>query len=87
MLHRYQALVEHSLNIGDLLENSRAGLRHLVLTYQDLSAWMDGMEQYLIKRKILPLHMEKLLRQMDELAVSRFMKFAVTVLGTVNIIA
>lgn len=28
------------------------------------------MEQYLAKRKILPVHMEKLLRQMDELAVS-----------------
>ncbi|XP_041970881.1 dystonin isoform X11 [Aricia agestis] len=65
---RYQALVDHSLNVGDLLDNSRKGLRHLVLTYQDLSAWMDGMEQYLAKRKILPVHMEKLLRQMDELA-------------------
>ncbi|XP_063369716.1 dystonin [Cydia amplana] len=65
---RYQALVEHSLNIGELLDNSRKGLRHLVLTYQDLSAWMDAMEQYLAKRKVLPVHMEKLLRQMDELA-------------------
>lgn len=68
--HRYQALVEHSLNIGDLLDSSRKGLRHLVLTYQDLSAWMESMEQYLSKRKVLPVHMEKLLRQMDELAVS-----------------
>ncbi|XP_060807170.1 uncharacterized protein LOC106135826 isoform X13 [Amyelois transitella] len=65
---RYQALVDHSLNIGALLDSSRKGLRHLVLTYQDLSAWMDGMEQYLAKRKVLPVHMEKLLRQMDELA-------------------
>ncbi|CAH2986630.1 unnamed protein product [Chilo suppressalis] len=65
---RYQALVDHSLNIGDLLDNSRKGLRHLVLTYQELAAWMDGMEQYLAKRKLLPLHMDKLLRQMDELA-------------------
>ncbi|XP_049879738.1 microtubule-actin cross-linking factor 1 isoform X17 [Pectinophora gossypiella] len=65
---RYQALVDHSLNIGELLDNSRKGLRHLVLTYQDLSAWMDSMEQYLAKRKILPVHMDKLLRQMDELA-------------------
>ncbi|XP_037296445.1 microtubule-actin cross-linking factor 1 isoform X21 [Manduca sexta] len=65
---RYQTLVDHSLTIGDLLENSRKGLRHLVLTYQDLSAWMDAMEQHLAKRKILPVHMEKLLRQMDELA-------------------
>ncbi|CAG9792786.1 unnamed protein product [Diatraea saccharalis] len=65
---RYQALVDHSLNIGELLDNSRKGLRHLVLTYQELAAWMDGMEQYLAKRKLLPLHMEKLLRQMDELA-------------------
>ncbi|XP_062530271.1 microtubule-actin cross-linking factor 1 isoform X43 [Bombyx mori] len=65
---RYQTLVDHNLNVGDLLESSRKGLRHLVLTYQDLSAWMDGMEQYLAKRKLLPVHMEKLLRQMDELA-------------------
>ncbi|XP_052759149.1 dystonin isoform X17 [Galleria mellonella] len=65
---RYQTLVDHSLNIGTLLDSSRKGLRHLVLTYQDLSAWMDGMEQYLAKRKVLPVHMEKLLRQMDELA-------------------
>lgn len=62
--------MEHSLNVGELLDNSRKGLRHLVLTYQDLSAWMDAMEQYLAKRKVLPVHMEKLLRQMDELAVS-----------------
>lgn len=62
--------MDHSLNIGELLDNSRKGLRHLVLTYQDLSAWMDGMEQYLARRKVLPVHMEKLLRQMDELAVS-----------------
>ncbi|KOB79446.1 Dystonin [Operophtera brumata] len=48
---RYQALVDHSLNVGELLDNSRKGLRHLVLTYQDLSAWMDGMEQYLGRRK------------------------------------
>lgn len=52
------------------MEASRKGLRHLVLTYQDLSAWMDAMEQYLAKRKILPMHMEKLLRQMHELTVS-----------------
>jgi hypothetical protein len=31
---------------------------------------MDSMEQFLAKRKVLPMHMEKLLRQMDELAVS-----------------
>ncbi|XP_053618600.1 microtubule-actin cross-linking factor 1 isoform X38 [Plodia interpunctella] len=65
---RYQGLVEHSVHIGALLDSSRRGLRHLVLTYQGLSAWMDGMDQYLAKRKILPVHMEKLLRQMDELA-------------------
>ncbi|KAL4716459.1 hypothetical protein ACJJTC_015887, partial [Scirpophaga incertulas] len=65
---RYQALVDHSLDIGTLLDNSRKGLRHLVLTYQELSAWMDGMEQWLARRKVLPVTMERLLRQMDELA-------------------
>ncbi|XP_061380486.1 dystonin isoform X15 [Danaus plexippus] len=65
---RYQALVDHSLNIGSLLDSSRKGLRHLVLTYQELSLWMDGMEQLLARRRLLPVHMEELLRQMDELA-------------------
>ncbi|XP_072947987.1 uncharacterized protein shot isoform X1 [Epargyreus clarus] len=65
---RYQALVDRSLSAGSLLDSSRRGLRHLVLTYQELSAWMDAMEQHLAKRRLLPLQMEKLLRQMDELA-------------------
>lgn len=62
--------MDRSLSAGSLLDSSRRGLRHLVLTYQELSAWMDGMEQHLAKKRLLPLHMEKLLSHMDELVVS-----------------
>nr|XP_022907001.1 microtubule-actin cross-linking factor 1 isoform X2 [Onthophagus taurus] len=65
---RYGTLVETSENIGQLLADSRQGLRHLVLTYQDLAAWMDSMEQRLGKYKVLAVHPEKLLGQMDDLA-------------------
>ncbi|KAG5872490.1 hypothetical protein JTB14_037535 [Gonioctena quinquepunctata] len=64
---RYGILVETSDNIGHLLTASRQGLRHLVLTYQDLAAWMDQMEQRLARYKVLAVHNEKLLEQMDDL--------------------
>lgn len=67
---RYTNLVEDSENIGRLLKDSRAGLRHLVLSYQDLQAWMEEMEQRLGKYRILAVHVDKLLEQMDDLAVS-----------------
>lgn len=65
---RYGYLVETSENLGMLLTNSRQGLRHLVLTYQDLVVWMEGMEQRLSKYRILAVHTDKLLEQMDDLA-------------------
>jgi len=46
---RYAALVERSEALGSLLQRSRQGLRHLVLTYQDLQAWMENMEIRLSK--------------------------------------
>lgn len=67
---RYGNLVDASDNVGQLLTASRQGLRHLVLTYQDLAAWMDSMEQRLNRYKVLAVHTDKLLEQMDGLAVS-----------------
>lgn len=36
---RYTSLVDASDNVGQLLQASRSGLRHLVLTYQDLQVF------------------------------------------------
>ncbi|XP_025411352.1 dystonin isoform X7 [Sipha flava] len=65
---RYAVLVNTSDKVGQLLQDSRAGLRHLVLTYQDLQAWMEGMEKRLGKYKILPVHTDKLVAQMEDIA-------------------
>lgn len=70
---RYGALVEASENLGQLLQASKAGLRHLVLTYQDLQAWMENMEARLNRYRILPVHTEKLIAQMEDLAVSQML--------------
>lgn len=67
---RYAALVEQSDALAQLLQASRAGLRHLVLTYQDLQAWMENMEGRLAKYRLLAVHTDKLLQQMEDLAVS-----------------
>ncbi|XP_037953249.1 dystonin isoform X36 [Teleopsis dalmanni] len=64
---RYTNLVEASENIGLLLAESRQGLRHLVLTYQELVAWMESMENELKRFKYVPVYSEKLLEQMDNL--------------------
>nr|XP_017106609.2 uncharacterized protein LOC108131974 isoform X23 [Drosophila bipectinata] len=64
---RYTGLVDASDNIGDLLSESRQGLRHLVLSYQDLVAWMESMEAELKRFKSVPVYAEKLLEQMDHL--------------------
>jgi DNA repair exonuclease SbcCD ATPase subunit len=65
---RYATLVNTSDKVGQLLQDSRAGLRHLVLTYQDLQAWMEGMEKRLGKYKVLPVHTDKLVEQMEDIA-------------------
>ncbi|XP_042210424.1 microtubule-actin cross-linking factor 1-like isoform X40 [Homarus americanus] len=64
---RYGQLVEDSEVLGRLLQESKIGLRHLVLTYEDLLSWMDEMEARLSKYRILSVFVEKLLEQMDEL--------------------
>uniref|UniRef100_A0A182M415 Uncharacterized protein n=1 Tax=Anopheles culicifacies TaxID=139723 RepID=A0A182M415_9DIPT len=66
---RYTDLVVASENIGHVLNESRQGLRHLVLTYQDLVSWMEKTENKLQRFKIIPVHTEKLLDQMDALVV------------------
>lgn len=64
---RYGQLVEDSEALGRLLQDSKVGLRHLVLTYEDLLSWMDEMDARLSKYRILSVFVEKLLEQMDEL--------------------
>ncbi|XP_017463645.1 PREDICTED: microtubule-actin cross-linking factor 1 isoform X3 [Rhagoletis zephyria] len=64
---RFTTLVEVSENIGSLLAESRQGLRHLVITYQELVGWMDRMDQELTRFKVIPVYSEKLLEQMDHL--------------------
>jgi len=64
---RYGQLVEDSEALGRLLQQSKVGLRHLVLTYEDLLSWMEEMEARLGKYKVLSVFVDKLLEQMDEL--------------------
>ncbi|XP_053967033.1 dystonin isoform X12 [Anastrepha ludens] len=64
---RYTGLVDVSENIGALLAESRQGLRHLVITYQELVGWMERMEQELASFKLIPVYSEKLMEQMDHL--------------------
>lgn len=61
---RYTGLVDSSDNIGALLAESCKGLRHLVLTYQDLVAWMERMENELKRFRSVPVYAEKLMEQM-----------------------
>ncbi|KAM7341558.1 dystonin-like protein short stop isoform 44-T47 [Cochliomyia hominivorax] len=64
---RYTGLVDASDNIGALLAESRKGLRHLVLTYQELVAWMERMENELKRFRSVPVYAEKLMEQMEVL--------------------
>ncbi|XP_049307097.1 dystonin isoform X21 [Bactrocera dorsalis] len=64
---RFTNVVELSENIGSLLADSRQGLRHLVITYQELVAWMERMEQELLRFKPIAVYPEKLMEQMDYL--------------------
>merc|ERR1719188_370871 len=67
LTNRYAALVGSSDRIHQLLKDCMAGLRALVLSYEDLLSWMERMEQKLGKYKILSVHSEKLIEQMEEL--------------------
>ncbi|XP_047739188.1 dystonin [Hyalella azteca] len=65
---RYGQLVEDSEALGRLLQESKVGLRHLVLTYEDLLSWMEEMEARLSKYRVVSVFVDKLLEQMDELS-------------------
>ena len=68
---RYGNLVEESEALRQLLRQSKAGLRHLVLSYEELVKWMDDMDRRLNKYKVVSVHKDKLLEQMERLAVSK----------------
>jgi dystonin len=67
LTNRYGALVHNSDNIHQLLQDSMAGLRNLVLAYEELLTWMEATDKRLAKYKVLSVFTEKLLVQMEEL--------------------
>ncbi len=67
LTNRYAALVDASDDIARLLKDSMAGLRNLVLSYEDLLSWMERTEKRLAKYKVLSVFTEKLMEQMEEL--------------------
>ena len=67
MTNRYGALVTKSDDIHQLLQDSMAGLRSLVLAYEALLSWMEATEKNLSKYKVLSVFQEKLLGQMEDL--------------------
>ncbi|KAK2708582.1 hypothetical protein QYM36_014249, partial [Artemia franciscana] len=64
---RYAGLVDASDNIGQLLADAKQGLRHLVLSYEDLVSWMEDIENRLSRYKVLSVYTEKLVEQMEEI--------------------
>ena len=67
LTNRYGALVTKSDDIHQLLQDSMAGLRSLVLAYEALLSWMEATEKNLSKYKVLSVFQEKLLGQMEDL--------------------
>ena len=67
LTNRYEALVNSSDDVSRLLKDSMAGLRNLVLSYEDLLSWMERVEQRLAKYKVLSVFTDKLMEQMEEL--------------------
>ena len=67
LTNRYGALVSNSDAIAQLLQESMAGLRSLVLAYEELLSWMEATDKKLAKFKVLSVFQEKLLGQMEEL--------------------
>jgi len=67
LTNRYANLVHNSDAIAQLLQDSMAGLRNLVMAYEDLLAWMDNCETRLAKFKILSVFTEKLMEQTEQL--------------------
>ena len=67
LTNRYAGLVQNSDAIAQLLQDSMAGLRNLVMAYEDLLAWMDDCEGRLLKYKVLSVFTEKLMEQTEQL--------------------
>merc|ERR1719209_1115072 len=67
LTNRYAALVTNSDNIAQLLQDSMAGLRNLVMAYEDLLGWMEECESRLASYKVLSVFTEKLMEQTEQL--------------------
>merc|ERR1719210_2763825 len=67
LTNRYSALVASSDNVAQLLQDSMAGLRNLVLAYEELLGWMEDCEQRLLSYKVLSVFTEKLQEQAEQL--------------------
>lgn len=67
---KYGNLVDESEALGNLLKQAKGALRHLVLSYEELIRWMDDMDKRLNRHKVVSVYKDKLLDQLDKLAVS-----------------
>ena len=67
LTNRYANLVQNSDAVAQLLQDSMAGLRNLVMAYEDLLTWMEDCESRLLKFKILSVFTEKLMEQTEQL--------------------
>merc|ERR1719210_1810572 len=67
LTNRYSALVASSDNVAQLLQDSMAGLRNLVMAYEDLLGWMEECESRLASYKVLSVFTEKLMEQTEQL--------------------
>merc|ERR1719412_1057779 len=67
LTNRYANLVTNSDHIAQLLQDSMAGLRNLVMAYEDLLGWMEECEARLATYKVLSVFTEKLMEQTEQL--------------------
>merc|ERR1719341_2318800 len=67
LTNRYANLVTNSDNIAQLLQDSMAGLRNLVMAYEELLGWMEECEARLATYKVLSVFTEKLMEQTEQL--------------------
>merc|ERR1719225_1882171 len=67
LTNRYANLVTNSDHIAQLLQDSMAGLRNLVMAYEELLGWMEECEQRLLSYKVLSVFTEKLQEQAEQL--------------------
>lgn len=66
---RYSVLVERSESLGSLLQRSKQSLRHLVITYQELQAWIEVMESRTNQYRVLAVHTDRILQQIEDLTI------------------